>query len=317
MNLPLHPEFLTQPKRRRYLVAISGGRDSVALLHAVLDAGFHNLILCHLNHGLRGTASGQDASFVRRLAKKHQLPCEIDRVDVMAAVEQSDDSMELAARRARHTFFARCARDYRCSQVLLGHHADDQAETILFNLLRGSGGLKGMHYCSHLQIEGEHLDTIRPLIKTSREDIDRYVEEHGIKFREDISNAEPIATRNRIRHEAMPLLTEIMGRQIRPTILRAANISDTKDQALNDMLASLELEDPQGRLFLPKLTPLPAALQSMALHSYLKQEGCHDISEDLLHRCRALIHQPHPSKINLPGGLFFRRKEKRLFISSQ
>jgi len=315
VSLQLHPEFITQSKNRRYLLAISGGRDSVALMHALLEAGYRNLVLCHLNHGLRGKASGQDAAFVRRLSKNHDLPCAIDRVDVARKIAQSDDSMELAARNARHTFFSDCARAYRCSRVLLAHHANDQAETILFNLLRGSGGLKGMRFLTEHEIDGKKLTLIRPLLKTSRNEIDHYLVTHRISYREDASNAEPIATRNRIRNEAMPMLTEIMGREILPALLRAAEISNAKDQALNEALDTIKLEDPQGRLFLPNISNLPPALQLMALHRYLKQGGIHDISHDLLLRSQGLLHSTSPSKINLPGGLFLRRKEKRLFIA--
>ena len=315
MSLPLHPEFTSQSKNRRYLLAISGGRDSVALLHALLDAGYKNLVLCHLNHGLRGKASGQDAAFVRRLAKKHALSCEIDSVNVRRIIAQSDQSMELAARNARHTFFTDSARTYRCSRVLLAHHADDQAETILFNLLRGSGGLKGMSFSTEHEIGGKKLTLIRPLLETSRTEIDYYLDTHRISYREDASNAEPIATRNRIRNEVIPLLTKIMGRQIRPALLRAADISKSKDQALQKTLDTLKLEDPQGRLFLPTIIQLSPALQLMALQRYLKRNRVPNISHDLLLRCQALLDPTHPAKVNLPGGRFFRRKEKRLFIS--
>lgn len=315
MSLPLHSKFTAQSKNRRYLLAISGGRDSVALLHALLDTGYRNLILCHLNHGLRGKASGQDAAFVRRLAKKHALPCAIERVNLTHVIEQSDESMELAARNARHAFFANCARTYRCSRVLLAHHADDQAETLLFNLLRGSGGLKGMMFSTDHEIDGKKLTLIRPLLETSRNEINLYLDAHRISYREDTSNAEPIATRNRIRNEVMPLLHEIMGRKIQPSLLRAAEISQAKDQALGDTLDTLKLEDPQGRLFLPKIRELSPALQLMALHRYLKQEGIHNISHDLLTRCQGLLFASRPSKINLPKGRFLRRKEKRLFVT--
>ncbi len=314
VKLPLHPEFLAQSKKRRYLLAISGGRDSVALLHALLDGGWHKLVLCHLNHGLRGKASGQDAAFVRRLAQKHGLACEVDRVDVMGRVAQTGESMELAARNARHTFFARCAGKYRCPRVLLGHHADDQAETILFNLLRGSGGVKGMHYDSWHRVDGKKLELLRPMLLIPRGEIDGYLAARRIRYREDASNAEAVATRNRLRTEAIPLLNEIMGREIRPALLRAAVISGTQEAALRETLDGLELEDPQGRLFLPKLLKLPPALQQLALHDYLKKCGVSDTSYDLLARCAGLLKRSKTSKVNLPENRFLRRKEKRIFV---
>ena len=315
MSLHLHPKFLTLAKRRKFLLGVSGGRDSVALLHALLDAGYRNLVLCHLNHGLRGKASGQDAAFVRRLAKKFELPCDIERIDIKQAVIDSGESMELTARNARRAFFAQCAKQHRCARVLLAHHADDQAETILFNLLRGSSGLKGMQFTSEQRVKKKKLTFLRPLLESSRSEIDLYIIANHIKYREDASNAEAIATRNRIRNEAIPLLIDIMGREISPALVRAAATSSAKDEALQSTLDSIQLKDPQGRLFLPKLIQLSPALQWMALHRFLKDGGVHNISHDLLERCQSLLTDTKTSKINLPGGLFLRRKEKRLLIS--
>lgn len=315
VSLHLHPEFSAQPVRRKFLLGLSGGRDSVALLYALLDAGYRNLVLCHLNHGLRGKASGQDAAFVRRLAKKFDLPCEIERVDIAQVMLDSGGSMELAARHTRRDFFAQCAKQHRCERVLLAHHSDDQAETILFNLLRGSSGLKGMQYTSEQCVHKKKLTFLRPLLESSRSEIDQYILSNSIKYREDASNAEAIATRNRIRNEAMPLLIDIMGREISPALVRAAATSNAKDEALKNTLDSYQLKDPQGRLFLPKLIKLPPALQWMALHQFLKDGGVGNISHDLLERCHELLTHTKTAKINLPGGLFLRRKEKRLLIS--
>jgi tRNA(Ile)-lysidine synthase len=311
----LHADFLTQSKKRRYLLGISGGRDSVALLHLLLDAGYHNLVLCHLNHSLRGKASGQDAALVRRLAKKYDLPCETGRVDVPKLMVENGDSMELAARKARHQFFADCASTYRCKRILLAHHADDQAETILFNLLRGSHGLKGMYFSTVHQVNGKKLHLLRPLLDVARSEINDYLTAHKITFREDASNAEGITTRNRLRNEAMPLLNEIMGREIRPALVRAAVASHAQQTAITSVLTSLKLTDPQGRLFLPKLAVLSPALQSSAIHHHLKQHHISNISHELLARCCQLISDQSVAKVNLPGGKFLRRKEKRIFVS--
>ena len=312
---PLHAEFLTQSKRRRYLLGISGGRDSVALLHLLLDAGFRNLVLCHLNHSLRGAESGKDAALVRRLAKKHGLACEIGRTDVPALMAKNGESMELAARNARHQFFADCARKHRCNRILIAHHADDQAETILFNLLRGSYGLKGMRFWAVHQVGSHELHFLRPLLEVPREEINGYLVANKVSYRDDASNAECSTTRNQLRNEAMPLLNQIMGREIRPAILRAAASSRQQQEAIANMLEALKLTDPQGRLFLPKLAVLSPALQSSAIHSYLKEHGIPDISHELLARCTSLIDDQSVAKLNLPGGRFLRRKEKRIFIS--
>jgi len=287
----------------------------VALLHALLDAGYHNLVLCHLNHALRGEASDADAEFVHALAKKHQLASEIQRVNLPEICRSSGESMELAARNARHHFFAQCAEKHGLDHVLLAHHANDQAETILFNLLRGSAGLKGMSFSQVHQIQRNQLTFLRPFLKVSREAIDLYIENHAIDFREDASNAAPIATRNRIRNEVMPLLNEIMGRDVAPAMARAEHISQLHEKALKSSISELHLIDPQGRIFLPKLKELSPTLQSIVLHDYLQKAGISNISQSLIEKCLGLLQHPTPSKINLPGNRFFRRKEKRLFIS--
>lgn len=314
MSLSLHPEFLQQSKNGLYLLAISGGRDSVALLHTLLDAGYQNLILCHLNHALRGRASGQDASFVRRLAKRHGLGSSIERVDLRTEIDRTGDSMELAARRARHAFFFRCSLQWDCKRILLAHHADDQAETILFNLLRGSAGLKGMQFSSEHHMDGRVVSMLRPLLETRRTEIDDYIRGRQILFREDASNAEAVACRNRLRNEAMPLLQEIMGRDITRAICRAAEISQATAQVLKQHIAEGEFEDPQGRIYLPALIKLSPVLQRMVMHAYLKKHSVSELSEKLITQSLDLLVLQNSAKINLPGGIFLRRKQKRIFI---
>jgi len=286
----------------------------VALFHALMDAGYTKLVLCHLNHAIRGKESGQDAAFVRRLAKKYNLPCEIARVEVMQRANQTGESMELAARNSRHAFFSQCTQTHRCPRILLAHHADDQAETILFNLLRGASGLKGMQYSIDHQIEGRSIEFLRPLLNTTRSEIDHFLTQKKINYREDSSNDEAIAIRNRFRNEAIPLLNEIMGREIRPALLRAALISEAQEKALQSKLSEMKLEDPQGRLFLPKLIKFSPALRKIAMVDYLKKHGVCDISHDLLTRCLHLVDNQSIAKTNLPKDRFLRRKEKRLFI---
>lgn len=314
MSVALHPDFLKLPDSQRYLLAISGGRDSVALLHLLLDSGLKNLVLLHVNHALRGGESDADAALVRQLAEEFDLPCEIEKVDVAVRMEETGESMELAARNVRHRFFAACARKRDCPRILLAHHADDQAETVLFNLLRGSGGLKGMQFFSEHEINGQAVEFFRPMLEVSRVDINDYLTDHQIFYHDDKSNTEAVATRNRIRNEAIPLLENVMGREIRPALVRAAAISDSRDKALQEILAGYQLEDPQGRLFLPEIQKLTPALQRMAVHGYLKQCAVAEISHHLLERCLTLLDTESPAKINLPGGRHFRRKEKRLFV---
>ncbi len=311
MPLSLDSRFLP---RRRYLLGISGGRDSVALLHALLEAGATKLILCHLNHQLRGLFSSHDAAFVRNLAESNGLPFAIARANIRRRSKEDKVSIEVAARRARHQFFAECAREHRCSTVLLAHHADDNAETVLLNLLRGSAGLKGMRYQSSLKVGRKSLSLLRPFLGIRRREIDSYLEERGILYRDDASNKDPFTPRNRLRSEVMPLLEDLMARDIVPPIVRAARVGRDEQEALDDLIDVLDLVDPQERLFLPKLRKLPESLQRRALFVYLRDSGVSDLSRDLVDRCLELLQSGTPAKINLPGGQYCRRRAGRIFI---
>ena len=311
MPLSLDPRL---SPRRRYLLGISGGRDSVALLHCLLEAGARNLVLCHLNHQLRGLFSSHDAAFVRELAEAHDLPFEIARANVQRRSEEENISLEVAARRARHDFFSDCARSHRCPRILLAHHADDNAETILLNLLRGSSGLRGMQFESELTVNRKKLKLLRPLLDVRRSAIDAYLTERHIPFRDDETNREPFTPRNRLRAEVLPLLGEIMDRDVVPAMVRAGHASREDHVALGHLVDVLDLVDPQGRLFLPKLRGLPEALQQHAFFMYLRDAGVPDLSRGVIDRCRTLLDPDGPARVNLPGELHCRRRANRIFV---
>ncbi len=123
----------------RYLIGVSGGRDSVALLRCMVDLGYDKLVVCHLDHQLRGRFSQADARFVEKLAKSYQVGFELGSANVGALAKNKKMSIEAAAREARYSFFARVAKRRRCHTIFLAHHADDLAETFLINLFRGTG----------------------------------------------------------------------------------------------------------------------------------------------------------------------------------
>ena len=301
-------------KRSRYLVAVSGGRDSVCLLHLLVEQGFSNLTVCHLNHQLRGLFSNDDAAFVRNLSESLGLPFEIGRLNVRRLAEEGKLSLEAAARAARHEFFAACAERNKTAKVLLAHHADDNAETVLFNLLRGSAGLRGMSPLSKHKVGRKTLTFLRPLLGTRRREIDDWLEERQLDYRDDHTNDQAVATRNRLRLEALPLLDEIMGRDVTPAILRASAHSRESEDCLTELLNSLDLLDPQGRLFLPKLRDLPEALQRRTLFDYLSSKKIPDLSSDLLDRCLTLLDPAKPAKQNLPRNRHLRRRAGRIFV---
>ncbi|HEY8990911.1 MAG TPA: tRNA lysidine(34) synthetase TilS [Luteolibacter sp.] len=307
--------FTSAPKRRRYLVGVSGGADSIGLLHLLVEHGFSNLVVCHLDHRLRGRASTGDARFVEKTAAKLGLPFELGRTEVGALSRANGCSLETAGREARHAFFADCAKKHRCPRVLLAHHADDRAETALWNLLRGSHGVKSIRPAQTIRANGRSLELIRPLLGVRRSDLRDFLTQRGLAWREDATNAEGIAIRNRLRLEALPLLEDIAGRDIVPALLRAADASLEQEAITAWALDRANVRDPQGRLHLPALRALPEALQRAAIHRYLSEHGIAGLDRDLLDRALALLDPTNPAVLNLPGNRHLRRRAGRMEVT--
>ncbi len=309
---------------RRYLVGVSGGRDSVALLHHLHALGFAKLIVCHVNHRLRGRASTTDAAFVRRLSLSLGYECESASIDVRRLARDTRTSIETAARNARHEFFAEVARKHRCPRVILAHHADDQAETVLMRILRGTSisGLGGMKRETTLRVGLSTLTLLRPLLHVRRTEIDAYIALHRITFREDATNADPTPSRNHVRQLLLPQLSAAIGRDVAPMLTRLA-ITAARDDALlqsltQDLVERASLIAPDGSLVLaPELRSAHVALQHRVLHHWLKSQAVPDLDHDLLSAAVSLITNLEPARLNLPQGLQLRRKAGRLRIAHQ
>jgi len=298
----------------RYLVGVSGGRDSVVMLHALLEAGFRQLIVCHLNHGLRGRSAAADARFVAALATRLGLECESETVDVARLAAETGHSIETAARNARYEFFARVARKRRCRRVFLAHHADDQVETFLFNLFRGAGraGLGGMAPDSERTVLGVRLRLLRPMLGLWREEIDAVVRLQGIRFREDKTNKDIEFTRNRVRLELLPVLERVFGRDVRGTVWRTAVIL----RAEEEWLATLAGEECGAEIDAPLLRALPVAQQRRRILDWLRHGGVPNVGFGQVEIVRSLLETDPLSraKVNLPGNWHARRRAKRLFL---
>lgn len=313
----LDSEWLKDAYQRKWLVAVSGGRDSVALLHACASEKklkeSNRLMICHVNHQLRGAESDADEVFVRGLAERYQIPISVHRADISEIAGEEKKSIELAAREARHAAFTDDCREHQCDAVLLAHHADDQAETILYKLLRGSAGLKGMQ--REVDLIEEKLTLVRPILDVRRSEIDSYVADHQLAYREDESNAKPFAVRNRLRNEAIPLLSEILGRDVTPSLLKSFQHTEQNESFIEEMIDYPSMKDPQGRLYLPSLAEAPMVIQRRILHRYLTDHKIRNVTSDLIESSLSLLDSDNPAKINLPGDKFLRRKERRIFIS--
>jgi tRNA(Ile)-lysidine synthase len=302
-------------KRQKYLVAVSGGADSIALLYLLLDSNIKNIVVCHLNHQLRGKSSQADARFVEKLCAKLNVRIISQSVDVKNLMLANKSSLETAARNARHDFFARCAKVEKCNRVILAHHADDQAETALWNLLRGSHGMKAMKASQTHKIGNQTLTFLRPLLSIRHHQLRSYLAKNNIQWREDSTNAQPLAARNRMRNEVIPLLENIMQRGINSAILRQISFTKDHDEITQWAIEQARLIDPQARLHIPALQKIPPALQKAAFHHYLINHSISEISYEMIEQCCRLLDNTLSPVINLPGNKILRRRAQRIFLN--
>jgi len=301
------------PPDARYLIGVSGGRDSVALLPWLISLRYKNLTVCHLNHQLRGRSSAADARFVGKLAAKYQADFDIGSADVRALAKKRKISIETAAREARYAFFAETARRRNCGTIFVGHHADDLVETFLINLFRGAGnaGLSAMREISTRRIEGIDLTIVRPFLCVWRKEIDDYVGEHRLRFREDATNKNLNPLRNRIRHRIVPYLEKTLGRNIRQNIWRTAMIAAEEEKWIESELRDSTHAD----LSVVKLRALPIALQRRALLKWLRAQKVSDVGFDAIERVRSLADRDvRIAKVNLPGNRHARRRAGKIFL---
>jgi len=306
--------------RRKYLVGVSGGRDSVALLHCLREAGFKKLVVCHLNHRLRGRASTGDAAFVKRLAQRCGVPFVGESVAVAELAKREGLSIETAARRARRSFFATAACGQKCARIFLAHHADDQAETVLMNLARGSGlsGLAGMRRESEQVIDGRKLTLLRPLLAVRRGEIDQWIAERGLRFREDASNAETeTGVRNRVRLQLLPKMNKIFGRDVATSLMRLADRAAGDENLIKEAFAAQLAMAKSERLPVSSLSEWSRPLRRRVLLDWLREQGIGDCGEAEAQRVESLLETPlgsGPAKVNLPGGWHARRRSGEIFL---
>jgi tRNA(Ile)-lysidine synthase len=308
-------KFGNFPPGRRYLVGVSGGRDSVALLHQLIESGYRKLTVCHLNHQLRGRSSDADARFVKNLAAKYDVDVEIGSTNVRAFAAKQKMSIETAARAARYKFFAQVAKRTRSNTIFLAHHADDLVETFLLNLFRGAGttGLSAMRAVSIRKIDNVKLQIVRPFLELWCCDIDKYVRKYRLKFREDASNKNLAPLRNRIRRQIIPYIEKTIDRNVRESIWRAATIVAEEENFFEGLLPEKILK--RTALALKPLRSIPLAVQRRMLQKWLRDSDVPDISFDLVERIRSLIDTTnHVAKTNLPQDRHVRRRAGQIFI---
>jgi tRNA(Ile)-lysidine synthase len=199
---------------KRLVIAVSGGPDSLAMLYAFQSANDDlNLTLHvgHLDHQLRGDDSVADAEFVAETSEKLGVACTVETADVLGFQKDHRLSLEAAAREVRYGFFARLAQQVSADAIALGHTSDDQVETVLMHIIRGSGlqGLRGIQQLSRRRIDRADVTLFRPILNLSKQDTVDYCRTLSLEPRLDESNSSVQLTRNKVRHELVPLLEEV------------------------------------------------------------------------------------------------------------
>lgn len=215
--------------REKILVAVSGGQDSVCLLHILKNLQTElgiKLHAAHLDHSLRGTESAGDAESVESMVKDMEIPVTVAKQDVRKYQREHKTSLEEAAREVRYNFLAETAAAIGADRVAVGHTVDDNVETILLHIIRGSGtrGLRGLQAKTKRQFDGKELTVIRPLLDVSRKETEEYCTKHNLQVRLDSTNLSLTPFRNRIRLELLPLLKKY-NPGVTEALLRTAGIA--------------------------------------------------------------------------------------------
>ncbi len=333
-----------QVQAGRVVVGVSGGVDSVCLLHLLarvapeFDLEIH---IVHIHHHIRGADADADAAFVEEMGRGLGLPVTVRHVDVPRRAQEVGASLEETARQWRYAILGREAEALNARWVAVAHNADDQVETVLMHILRGTGlaGLRGMRpltWYSYLRLplvpspqrpQSETLWLLRPLLYTLRQDINAWVEQQGLTYRFDQSNLDTTYFRNRLRHEIIPML-ETVNPRVKQALFITAELAAADFDLLHPLAQAawkdvlVEEGDGWVRFHLQKWRALPLALRRTILRDavlHLRRE-LRDVGFLPVERARALLEDPRPragSECSLPAGLVVRREYETFLVAEQ
>lgn len=317
------------------VLAVSGGADSMALMHGMALLNHEqqqswSLRVAHLNHLIRGDDADRDAEFVAEQSAGLVLPCVVERCDVPELARAQKMSLEQAARSARYAFLERVARDCGATFVATAHHADDQVETVLANVLTGAGlhGLRGMRPIRPMS-RGSRVKLIRPLLAARREELRAFLLDRDVTWRHDHTNDNQRHLRNKIRHGVLPMLERDINPQVGAAILRlaeqAARIEDLIEEPVRRATCEMTTADRDDRLVLlvDSLSDLPVLAQTELLRltvlrlAETDSEPHDSIARELgleqLDRLVDLIRRNESGReVHLPGGIVAAREYDRL-----
>ena len=302
-------------KKRPVLAAVSGGLDSMCLLHFLRGEGY-DVSCAHFNHQLRGEEAARDENFVRAWCEKEDIPFYLGTGDVRAHARATGKSEEEAARDLRYAFLRETAQMLG-AQIALAHHADDNAETVLLNLVRGTD-LRGL--CGMRPKQG---DIVRPFLEQTREELVTYAQSHDIPHVEDHTNADPnAAARNYLRHDILPRLKHLnsrAGEHITATARSLSALDDAIEQKAEALLADAEGSEQSVALPLDRFCAAEEAVQARALLRMADALGVgrKDIGRETLQAILALVQKPDTAKrqVSLPRGATVRIAEGLLTMS--
>lgn len=310
-------EELCGGKGAAVLCAVSGGLDSMCLLHLLSTWGRERgltVTAAHFNHQLRGADSDRDEAFVRDWCAERGISFACDRGDVRALAAEEGLSLEEAARKARYAFLEQQRQALGCGWILTAHHADDNAETMLLNLIRGTGakGLSG--------IPAVRGCIARPFLQETRETLAAYAADYGIPHVEDASNEEDIFARNVLRHRVLPVLRELNPRAVEHMTC-AAELLARDDEALDGMAQQLlerscTARDDALQLDVQKSLTAETAVRSRAVHAALERMAGRrkDLSAAHVEAVCDLLQGAEGREVSLPYGLTARRERTAIVI---
>lgn len=306
----------------RVLVGVSGGPDSVVLLHILKKLTTElslELFVAHLNHRLRGRDAVEDAESVQRLAGQLEIPAVIESRDVAGFARENNLSTQEAAREVRYRFFIETAKKLGCSKLATGHNANDQAETVLFQLLRGSG-VKGLGGIPPVR-DGW---VVRPLIETRRREIEQYCLDHRLPTRIDPSNLKTVYTRNKIRLQLFPLLEQEYNINLVETLLRTSEIMREHDEFMSALVLNAwenvctKQAETEITVNLEVFLKLPPVLQPLVFrYAWEKLSGsAHNLGFVHLTKSLELLRSGQTgSKMDLPGGITMTKSYGEFYLS--
>ncbi len=326
----------------KIVIGVSGGPDSLALLHLLLALSPKfdlTLTVAHLNHQLRGPDSDADAAYVQEIAARWQLPVILEAHNVANLAARRKQSLEEAARQVRYAFLWRVAIDQGANKIAVGHNSGDQVETILMHFLRGTGlaGLRGMLPqidVATLSLYSEDIPDsasvpaprlIRPLLETSRTDIEAYCRENELAPRQDFSNLDTTFYRNRLRHKLIPEL-ETYNPNIRRILQRTAKVIAAEIEILNERLDEVwplvVKHESAGRIEfeLAQWLDLPLALKRSILRRavHLLRRSLRDIGFEHIENAIDIVEKGSTgAKTTLPQGLMLIRSYQTLVVAPE